>query len=85
MIFIYFFLDGYNSQDILTTDHELARSHYSLQGQAFDQLAKAFFDQDEGALMMDVLKDSRLQELNKAIGLDPSTTPTLDDVMKICA
>ena len=29
---------------------------------------------------MGILKDSRLQELNKAIGLDPASTPTLDEV-----
>ena len=72
--------DGYNSQDILSTDHKLARNHFSLQGRAFDQLAKAFFDQEDGDLVMGILKDSRLQELNKAIGLDPASTPTLDEV-----
>ena len=75
-----FFIDGYNSQSILTTDHKLARNHFSLQGRAFDQLAKAFFDQEDGELMMNILKDSRLQQLNKATGFDPASTPTLDEV-----
>ena len=73
-------IDGYNSEDVLSTDHKLARDHFSLQGRAFDQLAKAFFDQDDGELVMSVLKDSRLQELNRAIGLDPASKPTLDEV-----
>lgn len=51
-----------------------------MQGRAFDQLAKAFVDPDEGALMMDVLKDSRRQELAKATGLDPASTPSTDEV-----
>ena len=72
--------DGYNSQEILIHEHKLARNHYSLQGRAFDQLAKAFLDEEEGALMMDVLKDSRLRELNKAIGLDTMSTPTREEV-----
>ena len=77
------YLDGYNSQDILTTDHKLARNHFSLQGRAFDQLAKGLSDQGDGDLVMGILKDSRLQELNKAIGLDPASTPNLDEVQAI--
>ena len=77
------YLDGYNSQDVLTTDHKLARNHFSLQGRAFDQLAKGFSDQGDGDLVMGILKDSRLRELNRAIGLDPASTPTLDEVQKI--
>ena len=80
LISSYVYTDGYNSQDILTTDHKLARSHYSLQGRAFDQLAKAFSHQDDGDLMMDVLNDVRVQELNKAVSLDPTATPTKEEV-----
>jgi DNA-dependent protein kinase catalytic subunit len=65
-------------KDSLTDDHTWSRKHHLLEGHAFEVLAKAF--NEDGELIMNVLQEARVIQLNKLIGLAPTTQPSSEEI-----